>query len=81
MNCLIDDYVSALQNVEVQNLEGTKLQGRINSVMQGFRNANSQGGRDVVEAMILSFRHTRPKKAFNTLREYLDFRHMNVSAE
>ena len=62
----------------------TVLQKHIDSVMRGFRNADSiagNAGREVIEAMSLSFRRMRPEKDFQTLGQYLEFRHDNVGAE
>lgn len=62
----------------------TVLQKHIDSVMQGFRNADSivgNGGQEVIEAMSLSFRRMRPEKDFQNLGQYLEFRHDNVGAE
>ena len=60
------------------------LQKHINSVMQGFRKADSivgNAGEEVIEAMRMSFRRMRPGKEFQTLGQYLEFRHDNVGAK
>ena len=62
----------------------SELQNHIDAVMQGFRRADSEtgtAGHEVIEAMRQSFRRMRPEKKFQTLRQYLNFRHDNVGAE
>ncbi len=62
----------------------TVLQKHIDSVMQGFREADSivgNAGQEVIDAMSMSFRRMRPEKDFQTLRQYLEFRHDNVGAK
>lgn len=62
----------------------SELQDHIDAIMQGFRSADSEfgtAGHEVVEAMRQSFRRLRPEKRFQTLRQYLEFRHDNVGAE
>lgn len=62
----------------------TVLQKHIDSVMQGFRKADStvgNAGQEVIDAMSMSFRSMRPEKDFQTLRQYFEFRYDNVGAK
>lgn len=76
--------MNRLDNDASQKPSDSELQRHINSVIRGFRRADSgaeNGGHEVIEAMSKSFRRMRPAKVFENLREYLDFRHDNVGAE
>ena len=68
----------------LETSSNTVLQKHIDSIMQGFRKADSivgNAGQEVIEAMRLSFRRMRPEKDFQTLGQYLEFRHDNVGAK
>lgn len=52
--------------------------------MQGFQKADSiagNGGREVIETFGRCCKNLRPAKEFQTLDEYLEFRHHNIAAE
>ena len=73
-----------LTNDELDGPSKTELQSHIDMIMQGFRKADStlgKAGHAVIEAMSQSFRCMRPERKFHSLRQYLDFRHDNVSAK
>lgn len=51
--------------------------------MQSYKKADAalgNGGQEVINTMSKAFRRVRPDKEFQTVREYLDFRHDNVGA-
>ena len=84
LNLFIDDFVQRLGTGTLETHSDTVLQKHIDSVMQGFRRADSivgNAGQEVIDAMSMSFRRMRPEKGFQTLRQYLEFRHDNVGAE
>ena len=80
----MEDFVNRINNVVLQSPSASPLQQRIDSVMNGFRNADltaGNAGHEVIEAMSKSFRRMRPELQFRTLRQYLEFRHDNVGAK
>lgn len=73
-----------LGNGALETPSDTVLQKHIDSVMHGFRKADSvvgNAGQEVIKAMSQSFRRMRPEKDFQTLGQYLEFRHDNVGAK
>lgn len=80
----MEDFVQRLSHDALNTSADTPLQKHIDSVVCGFRDADSNGsnaGHEVIEVIRQSFRRMRPETKFQTLREYLDFRHDNVGAE
>ena len=80
----VEDFVQRLSNDALKTASDSELQKHIDTVMQGFRKADSavgNGGREVIEAMSNSFRRMRPEMKFHTLEQYLEFRHDNVGAK
>ena len=62
----------------------SQLQQHIDSVIDGFRKADSiagSAGHEVIKAMSQAFRRMRPERQFGSLRQYLEFRHDNVGAK
>lgn len=83
LKSFIDDFVQRLGTGALETPSEIVLQKHIDSIMQGFRKADSivgNAGQEVIEAMSLSFRRMRPEKDFQTLGQYLEFRHDNVGA-
>ena len=84
LKSFVDDFVQRLGTGAVETLADNVLQKHIDSVIQGFRKADSivgNAGEEVIKAMSLSFRRMRPEKDFQTLGQYLEFRHDNVGAK
>lgn len=79
----MEDFVNRINNT-IKSPSDSILQQHVDSIVQGFRNADSiagNAGHEVVEAMSLSFRRMRPDQHFQSLRQYLEFRHDNVGAK
>ena len=79
----MEDFANRINNT-LKSPSDSLLQQHVDSMTQGFRNADSiagNAGHEVVEAMIRSFRRMRPEQQFQSLRGYLEFRHDDVGAE
>ena len=80
----VEDFVKRVNNHVSSSPSDTELQKHIDSVMRGLRKADSiigSGGQEVIEAMSQSFQRMRPEMQFQTVRQYLEFRHDNVGAK
>ncbi|KAL8880502.1 MAG: hypothetical protein Q9215_003696 [Flavoplaca cf. flavocitrina] len=80
---VVEDFVNRINNIEEHLSPNSRLQHHIDSIISGFRAADlaaGNAGQEVIEAMSKSLRRIRPGFQFRTLRQYLDFRHDNVSA-
>ena len=79
----MEDFVNRITHT-IKRPSDSLLQQHVDSIIQGFRDADSvagNAGHEVVEAMSRSFRRMRPKQQFQSLGRYLEFRHDNVGAE
>ncbi|KAL8648625.1 MAG: hypothetical protein Q9210_004880 [Variospora velana] len=84
LNSVVEDFVNRINNIKEHLSPNSRLQHHIDSIISGFRAADlaaGNAGQEVIDAMSKSLRRIRPGFQFRTLRQYLDFRHDNVSAD
>ena len=80
----MEDFVNRINNTKQHLSPNSRLQDHIDSIISGFQSADlaaGNAGREVIDAMSKSLRRIRPDFQFRTVRQYLDFRHENVSAK
>ncbi len=62
----------------------TKLQSLITSVVAGMRNEDAivgNGGQETIDRLVEFCRHKPPQKEFSTLRQYLNYRRIDIGME
>ena len=78
------DFVSRLKALDgnVQDSPKSPLQALIDSTIEGFRKQDAvkgNEGKEVIDRLIDFCNHMPPKKAFTSLRQFLDYRAIDAA--
>ena len=69
---------------EESNVHMTRLQSLITSVVVGMRREDAivgNGGQETIDRLVEFCRHKPPQKEFSTIRQYLDYRRIDIGME
>ena len=85
MQLVQEDFVARLKSQRGEStVHTTKLQSLITSVVVGMRREDTivgNGGQETIDRLVEFCRHKPPQKDFSTLRQYLDYRRIDISTE